>query len=365
MKQIVIPIVIIGAGPTGLLLQRMLYNRGIESLILENRNESYLRSLSRPSIVDGDTVELLKREKIGSPFLEVKKDLDAMCIRFDGKSHLLPYQERKSYSEQNVITGSLIDRNKEAGLKILWEGKGQRFEGLEEDEVTVHYTLDARLHKLKCQYVVGCDGYFGISRSYIAEDQRREEKVQFPYSWYEIKIASTPQFESETCSIHTDGLVIQTWAGTDHTRYFVQCENGTNPEDWSDDHILSLLNKRLSQGIHANEIIERKVHTMMTMTSQKLQRGRLFIAGEAAHVVPLIGSKGMNQSLRNVQLLAEGFDAKFNQSDALKLENYTNEALPKVAATAKLTHQLFDCFHSRSEWDLERATRLLSRDYDT
>jgi len=223
-------VVIIGAGPSGLLLARMLSNRGIDCLILENRNESFLSKLNRGGFLEDTIVKVLLEENATKHLMTKGIGINKINFHVNGEKFLIPLNKNSKqtiiYDQRNLVA-DLLENLKEDNVPIIFEAKAQRYEGLEKDKVRIVYTLDGQLQDMTGDYVVGCDGYRGISRRSIPRAQRKEVKKELDLAWLEWIVEEKSESNNPIIALHNDGFAMQTINVNNQTRYYFQIERGT------------------------------------------------------------------------------------------------------------------------------------------
>lgn len=351
-------VAIIGAGPSGLLLARLLQNRGIDCIILENRNEPYLRQLNRGGILEHEVVQLLLKEKASNQILEKGILLSQLDFNIQGEKIQLPLDFEKNrkpfiYNQQKIVA-DLLDGLKANELPIIFEAKGQRYEGLDDDVVKIIYTLNGQIHSMTCDYVVGCDGYRGISRRTIPKSQRQEVSEELPYAWLEWQSSNSSEVKSLIISFGENGFAMQVPDTNDKTRFYLQVKRGTEKDDLPIEELIwEDFENRIGSSIERTKMENKKLDYMRLYHSQAMQYGRLFIAGDAAHMVPRLGSKGLNLAFKDAAKLADGFFHFYKNVDESYLENYTQRCLKDNLKTIEFTNHLNYLFHKNEKTSFE------------
>ncbi len=356
-------IVIIGAGPSGLLLARMLSNRGIDCLILENRNEAFFKKISRGGFLEDKIVKVLLKEKASQNLQAKGIPLKQFDFRINGESLLLSLEEKGPekqaviYDQSNLVL-DLIESLKAEEVPIIFEAKGQRYEGLESDKVRIVYTLDGQLHDITCDYVVGCDGFRGISRRSIPRAQRTETKEELDFAWMEWIVEGEPESKAPILALHKEGFAMQSINANKQTRYYFQIERGIEKDDLPPPQtIWEELEKRLGLKTSRGKMLNIKLDYMRFFHSDLMQHGRLFIAGDAAHQVPRWGSKGLNMALADAINLAEAFNGWYNLKEKLFLDSYSNSCVAENLIKQQYTLYLNQIFHKNKKREFEAQVK--------
>lgn len=354
-------VAIIGAGPAGLLLARLLFNSGIDCIILENRNEAFLRKKNRGGFLEKEIVQVLTKEKASKRLASKGIPIHQIAIHIDGEPTLLPLEpDGPLIFDQKIIVEDLIEGLKADGQTIIFEAKAQRYEGLDKEVVRIVYTLDGQLYDMTCDYIVGCDGFSGISRRSIPRALRQEQKVDLPLAWLEWITDGLPAEKHPIMAYHEDGFAMQTMDAAGQTRYYLQVKRGTEKDDLPpESEIWDSLEKRLGKAVHRGAMGNKTIDYMRLFSTQQMQFGRLFLAGDAAHQVPRLGSKGINMAFADAIKLAKGLiDYYQNQQTAL-LDNYTAACLAVNQPKSDMTHQLNQLFHQEPDVpSIDKVTQL-------
>ena len=340
-------VVIIGAGPAGLLLARLLTNQNIDCVILENRNEAFLRKNNRGGFLEQEVAQLLQRENSNCSIQEKGKAVDQIHFHYDDKKINLPIVEKKPiiYDQKNVVA-DLLDSLKTDAIPIIFEAKGQRYEGLTDDKVKVVYTLNGQIYSMAADYVAGCDGFRGISRRSIPKKLRQEIQQELPYAWLEWSVDKAPTNEAPIIAFHKNGFAMQTPSTNGQTRFYLQVKRGTEMDDLpSVDEIWTDIETRLSSSVIQGDMLHRKLDYMRFYSTLAMQYGRLFIAGDAAHQVPRFGSKGINLALRDADKLAKGFIAFYKNNTTTFLDNYSSRCVEGNRLIMQSTKKFNQIFH--------------------
>jgi len=361
-------VAIIGAGPAGLLLSRMLYNAGIESIILENRNENYLRQRLRAGVQEEGTVAAFIEAGVGEKLQKESMEHHGIRFHFAKEQH---YIDVKRLTEGKVVTVygqrniscDMIDHAHKDNLQIIFEAKAQRLEGLTTDSPIVHFSLDGTLHELHCEFVAGCDGYHGISRPSIPRSLRKEYVHEFEHSWYGILAEAPPSFDEVVYAHHPNGFALQSMRSPQLSRMYIQCPNKTDPDSWEEEALWDELDLRLGYANNRGKIIDKGVASMRSFVCDNMQHGKLFIAGDAAHIVPPTGAKGMNLAVSDIKVLAKGLIDHYTDKNDDILNRYTKICMSRIWKVERFSWWVTTSFHTlenQSEFDTKMQEATLS-----
>ncbi|MCB0647779.1 MAG: FAD-dependent monooxygenase [Saprospiraceae bacterium] len=319
-------VAIIGAGPSGLLLARMLLNRGISCLLFENRNEKYLRRLRRGGYLSDAVLSMVKNE-MKSP------RLDAFVLRVDSMD-VVSEEGKKSYPtseistfyanilDQHILANALLDDVQSDDCPILFEAKAQRYEGLEADEIKIVFSQHGKLSHVYCSYVVGSDGYNGISRRCIPPESRNEYLEELPLAWLEW----TTEEACKGSLIHkgSDHFAMCTATSEGGSRYYLQVKRGWEIDDLPEENELwEMVESRLRTSFQHLPMLDKRLDYMRVFYTHAMQFGRLYIAGDAAHQVPRFGSASLNLGLMDVERLARAFETYYKFGSKEELDEYS------------------------------------------
>lgn len=349
---------IIGAGPAGLTLSRLLYNAGIESIILENRNESYLRQRLRAGVMEQGTVNTFVEAGVGDKLQKEKMIHEGIGLHFNGRAQRLDVKgltnggEVTVYGQRN-ITNDMIDHAHKDGLHIVWEAKAQRLEGFDDKnkDTIIHYSLNGKMYTLECDFIAGCDGFHGISRPSLPISSENIFTYEFPYSWYGILAEAPPMSHEVIYGHHPDGFALQSMRGPEISRLYIQCPNGTDPDAYEDEWLWDELDKRLGVSNNRGPIINKGVAPMRSFVCDVMQHGSLFIAGDSAHIVPPTGAKGMNLAIADINVLSKGLINHYKEQDDDILNRYTDICLRRIWKVERFSWWVTTTFHVEENQD--------------
>lgn len=363
-------VAIIGAGPSGLILARMLYNRGLNPIVLENRNENYLRSRIRTGILDFNTIATLKEEKIGDTIDNEGLINNHIKLVVDNGINILNLKKltdnkHRVLLRQTTLVNEILDKSKKDNLKIIWEAKGQRLEGITDNKTTIHYSLHGKLYTLVCDYVVGCDGWMGICRPTTMQFGNEAFSKIYPFSWYGfIAEEENNLLNAEvTYAFHKNGFAFKMPTTKNTSRYYLQCENGTDPDAFEDNQLWDELDIRMNTTLKRLKIIKKEVHTISYSSVKNMQYGNLFLAGDAAHLLPITGGKGLNIAVSDVKTLADAFVSFYRDKNSKQLENYSKICLENNRNSIEFTKWMTTTFHQFDEEKVAQTKELYNLMY--
>ncbi|MGZ4314484.1 MAG: 4-hydroxybenzoate 3-monooxygenase [Gaiellaceae bacterium] len=322
---------IVGAGPAGLTLARLLENAGIETVILEARSREYCEARIRAGVLEQGTVDLLREAGVGERMDREGIVHHGISLQFDGERHRIPLSELANgrsiviYGQTEVVK-DLVEARLASGLPLHFDTPA---EAIDPESGLVRYADG----ELECDFVAGCDGFHGVSRGSMPVGVLREFSREYDYGWLGILADVEPSINELVYAHHEEGFALLSLRSPTRSRYYLQCSPDENLEEWPDERIWEELQRRTSvDGWTLNEgpILEKGVTGMRSYVCEPMRHGRLFLAGDAAHIVPPTGAKGLNLAIRDVQVLAEALMHWYESGDASLLDAYSEHCLRRV-----------------------------------
>ena len=332
-------VAIIGAGPAGLMLGHLLHLRGIDSVILENRSRDYVIERVRAGVLEQGTVDLMTSTGVGDRLRREGMRHDGIHLAFNGRRHRVDMAELTSGRAitiygQNEVVKDLMDARLQTGRPLHFEVGSVTPSRLSDDTPVVSFTQDGEQHELLCDFIAGCDGFHGVCRTVIPSSHLTAYEREYPFGWLGILAHAAPSSEELVYSNHPRGFALFSMRSPQVTRLYLQCAPDENLDEWPDERIWDELRQRLStdDGWRPNEgeIFQKAVTGMRSFVVEPMRFGRLFLAGDAAHIVPPTGAKGLNLAMADVNRLAHAF-AEFYQSNcADALDTYSDRGLRRT-----------------------------------
>jgi p-hydroxybenzoate 3-monooxygenase len=325
---------IVGAGPAGLLLAHLLHRAGIESVVVENRSRKYVEERVRAGLLEQNTTDVLEASGVGERMRREGLVHHGIELRFSGRSHRVPLTDLTGrsitiYGQQEVVK-DLIAARLGCGGEILFEAAEVALEGLDGDKPAITCTHGGKRVRIDCDYIAGCDGSHGVSKGFIPEGVLTHFEREYPFAWLGILAKAPPVSHELIYSRHESGFALFTMRSTSLTRAYLQCAPDEDLAQWSDRRIWDALRTRLQgDGLVEGEIVLRGVTPMRSDVVEPMQYGRLFLAGDAAHIVPPTGAKGLNLAVHDICVLAEALVAAY-RGDRSRLERYSPRCLKRV-----------------------------------
>jgi p-hydroxybenzoate 3-monooxygenase len=333
-------VAIVGAGPAGMLLAHLLAADGVESVIVETRSEEYVASRIRAGILEQSTVDLLRATGLGDRLNREGDQHRGIYLQWPEERHHLDFVDLTGRSVwvygQTEVQKDLIAARTAAGQEIHYEVTDTALHDLETDRPSVTFTdAGGAARRLVADVVVGCDGSFGPSRGMVPSKVRRQWEKVYPYSWFGILADVAPSTDELIYAWHGDGFALHSMRSSSVSRFYLQVPNETSVDDWSDDRIWESLAARLGHGqdgweLTPGPITDKSVLPMRSFVQTPMRHGRLFLAGDAAHIVPPTGAKGLNLAVADVALLAPALVDLVRKDDHRLVDAYSDTALRRV-----------------------------------
>ncbi|HUZ21638.1 MAG TPA: 4-hydroxybenzoate 3-monooxygenase [Acidimicrobiales bacterium] len=329
---------IIGAGPAGLFLSHLLHLEGVESVVVESKSREYVEGRVRAGVLENDTIELMRATGVGAGH-----DRDGLVhhgieLRFDGAGHRIPMSELTGgrvisiYGQQSVVR-DLADARAAAGGALHYEADDVRLELAETDRPLLRFRLGGAEQVLECDYVAGCDGFHGVSRGSIPEGVLTRYERTYPFAWLGILASVAPSTEELIYGFHERGFVLHSLRSPEVSRLYLQCEPGEDIANWPDERIWEELHRRLATRdgwtLKEGPILEKGITPMRSFVVAPMQHASLFLAGDAAHIVPPTGAKGLNLAVADVLVLSRAIAAA-QRGDREPLARYSETCLRRV-----------------------------------
>jgi p-hydroxybenzoate 3-monooxygenase len=344
---------IIGAGPSGLMLAQILHLHGIESVIVERSSREHVQARLRAGVLEQGTVEMMREFGVGERVGTVGLKQRAIDFRFNGESHPIDFEAvcgRNTwvYPQHEVVTDLMAARDR-SGLPVIYGAPVSRIEGLEGNRPVIHFEHNGEQASLECDYVAGCDGFRGISRAAIPADRLKVFDRIYPFGWLGILAEAKPAIEDITWGCHDDGFAMMSIRSPSVTRLYLQCQPDDSPDNWSDDRIWAELHKRLDvpglPPVEEGRITQKGVTAMRSFLAEPMQYGRLFLAGDAAHIVPPTGAKGLNSAMADVKVLGRALAEHYRKGRKDLLERYSDVCLKRMWLVQRFSAGLCTMVH--------------------
>ena len=347
-------IAIIGAGPSGLLLGQLLHKAGIDNIILERQTADYVLGRIRAGILEQVTVDLMDEAGVGQRLHHEGIVHHAIELVFRGERHPIEVDRLTggkvvtAYG-QTELTRDLMEARQAAGLPTVYEAADVSLHGFDGDKPVVRWRHGGQDHELQCDFIAGCDGYHGVSRATVKDKVTEYEKV-YPFGWLGV-LADVPPVSPHAIVYGNSerGFSLCSMRSLTRSRYYVQCPLDDKVEDWSDERFWDELKRRvdphLASSIVTGPSIEKSIAPLRSFVAEPMRFGRLFLAGDAAHIVPPTGAKGLNLAASDVKYLSSAFIEHYRERSAAGLDHYSARALQRVWKAERFSWWLTSLMH--------------------
>jgi p-hydroxybenzoate 3-monooxygenase len=351
-------VAIVGAGPAGLTLGLLLHRAGIETVILENRSREYVEARVRAGVLEHDVADLFERGGVGERMRREGLVHGGVELQAAGERHRIAFDELTGKSivvyGQTEIVKDLIAARLESAAPLRFEVDSVALHNLDTEHPRVTYALGDELRELTCDLVAGCDGFHGVSRGSIPPGVLREFTREYPYGWLGILASVAPSSEELVYAHHERGFALLSMRSPELSRLYLQCAPDEDVSAWPDERIWEELQTRLGVDgwtLHEGPILEKGVTPMRSYVVEPMQWGRLFLAGDAAHIVPPTGAKGLNLAVRDVHVLADAIVAWYGAGDRAQLDAYSETCLRRVWRAEHFSWWMTTMLHRRPDGD--------------
>jgi p-hydroxybenzoate 3-monooxygenase len=362
---------IVGAGPAGLLLSHLLHLRGIDSIVVDNRSRAEIEGTIRAGVLEQCTVDLLSEAGLGERLARDAFFHRGIYLRFGGRTHHIDMQALTGGSlvtiyPQHVLLKDLIAARLANHGDIRFGVADALIEGLAGDRPSIRFVHEGMAQTIECELIAGCDGAHGICRSVIPEDSTRRHERTYPFGWLGVLVEAPPSSDELVYAAHARGFALLSTRSATLQRMYLQCDPGDAVGDWPDDRIWEALHTRTAADgwrLHEGPITHKIVVPMRSFVCEPMQYRRLFLAGDAAHVVPPTGAKGLNLAVADARVLAHAID-RHARGDCLPLENYSATCLPRVWKSQRFSWWMTTLLHrSEGESSFDEQRRLAELEY--
>ncbi|MFN2628224.1 MAG: 4-hydroxybenzoate 3-monooxygenase [Gaiellaceae bacterium] len=329
---------IVGAGPAGLTLAHLLHRQGIESVVIEARSRDYVEHRIRAGVLEQGTADLLDGLGVGERMHREGIVHHGLELQFDGERHRIPLSELAEgrsiviYGQTEVVK-DLIAARIDAGVPPLFEVADVGVHELESERPRIRFRHGGVEHELQCDLIAGCDGFHGICRTSIPAGILRTFTREYPFGWLGILAEVAPSSDELVYAHHERGFALLSLRTPELSRYYLQCRADEDLAAWPDERIWEELQRRVGLGgwtLHDGPIVEKGVTGMRSYVAEPMQHGRLFLAGDAAHIVPPTGAKGLNLAIADVRVLAEALVGWYRFGSDAGLDAYSANCLRRV-----------------------------------
>ncbi len=333
-----VQVAIIGAGPSGLLLGAKLHRAGIDAIVIEQRSAEYVLGRIRAGVLEQGTVDMMDSLGLGARMHAEGLVHGGFNLGYRNSHHRIDLHAHTGKDVmvygQTELTRDLMDARAQWGAKTVYEAENVQVHGFDGNTPTVTYTKDGKTHEVQCDYIAGCDGYHGVSRASVPAASIRAYERVYPFGWLGVLADVPPVAHELIYSNHERGFALCSMRSKTRSRYYIQCALDDKVEQWSDQAFWDELRRRLdpeaAESMVTGPSIEKSIAPLRSFVAEPMRFGRLFLVGDAAHIVPPTGAKGLNLASSDVHYLAHGLVEHYLEKSAAGLDAYSGRALRRV-----------------------------------
>lgn len=346
-------VAIIGGGPSGLLLSQLLMRAGISTVVLERQTRDYVLGRIRAGVLERGAVEMLHRAGCGERLAREGIVHEGCNLSTVNGMFRVDFQARVGEAVtvygQTEVTQDLYAAQDAAGAVIIHEAANVALHDLEGSAPWVSYEKDGQTHRIDCDFIAGCDGFHGVSRQSIPTDKRTEYERVYPFGWLGVLSRTAPAAEELIYANHPRGFALASMRNPTLSRYYIQVPLSDKVEDWTDQAFWDELRRRLpadvAESLQTGPAIEKSIAPLRSFVAEPLRWGRLFLVGDAAHIVPPTGAKGLNLAASDVHYLSEALQGAIMERDDAALDQYGPRALKRIWGAMRFSWWMTSILH--------------------
>ena len=353
-------VAIIGSGPAGLLLGQLLHCYGIDNVVLERKDRNYVLGRIRAGVLEQGTVGLLEEAGVAERLHRDGLVHDGVELCFDGSRHRIDMKAATGGKTmvvygQTEVTRDLMDGRLRVGRETIYDAGDVSLHDFDTEKPKVRYVKDGRTHEVACDFIAGCDGFHGVSRQSVPASAITTFERTYPFGWLGV-LAETPPVSPELIyTNHERGFALCSMRSPTRSRYYVQCTNDDHVDNWSDDRFWDELRRRLDPKAAAEIItgpsIEKSIAPLRSFVAEPMRFGRLFLAGDAAHIVPPTGAKGLNLAASDVHYLSHALREFYLDGSSAGIDGYSAKALARVWKAERFSWWMTSMLHRFPDTD--------------
>ena len=353
-------VAIIGAGPAGLLLGQLLSRAGIDNVILERRSADYVLSRIRAGVLEQGMVDLLHEAGVGGRLDHEGLVHDGFSLAFNDALHRLDLKKLSGGKTvtvygQTEVTRDLIEARQALGRPTVYEAENVALHDFDGPAPRVTFRANGQEKELHCDFIAGCDGYHGIARASVPARSLQTFERVYPFGWLGLLVDKPPAAHELVYANHERGFALCSMRSAGRSRYYVQVPLGEKVEDWSDDAFFDELRRRLpaevAGAVQTGPSLEKSIAPLRSFVAEPMRFGRLFLAGDAAHIVPPTGAKGLNLAASDIRYLFDAFREHYRDGSDAGLEGYSARALARVWKAERFSWWMTNLLHRFPERD--------------
>jgi len=364
---------IIGSGPSGLLLARLLHLQGIDSIILESRSREYVLGRIRAGVIEQGMADLLREAKVGERMDREGLIHEGINIAFDGRLERIDFPKHTNgkvvmvYGQTEITYDLMKAHIDEAGCDVQYEAPAIQVEDYDTDSSKIIYEQNGEQKELVCDFVAGCDGFHGVARKSVPADKLTNFERTYPFGWLGILSDVPPVKEELIYANHERGFALCSMRSHTRSRYYIQCLRDDNVENWTDDAFWDELRRRLppeeAESMVTGPRLEMSITPLHSFVAEPLRFGRLFLAGDAGHIVPPTGAKGLNLAASDIYYLSRAFIAYYKEKRTDLLDRYSDAALRRVWKAIRFSWWYTSLLHKYDDDLMSRRLQVAELDY--
>ncbi|MBB4419588.1 p-hydroxybenzoate 3-monooxygenase [Rhizobium leguminosarum] len=368
-------VAIIGSGPSGLLLGQLLTEAGIDNVIVDRVNKDYILGRVRAGVLEEGTVGLLDQAKSGARLHAEGLPHDGFSLAFDGRDHRIDLHEltggrRVTVYGQTEVTRDLMERREASGSPSIYDAANVTPHDFDGHSPFVTYTKDGATQRIDCDFIAGCDGFHGASRKAVPEKAIRCFEKVYPFGWLGVLADVAPVSHELIYANHPRGFALCSMRSATRSRYYIQCTLDEKIEDWSDDRFWDDLRRRLpahhAEALTTAPSFEKSIAPLRSFVAEPMRFGRLFLVGDAAHIVPPTGAKGLNLAASDVHYLYSGLVEHYRERSNSGIDAYSQKALARVWKAVRFSWWMTTMMHRFPDTgDFEQKIQEAELDYLT
>ena len=363
---------IVGAGPAGLMLSHLLHRAGISSIIVEARSRAYCEARIRAGLIEQWAADMLVETGVGARMRRESIVHDGIYLCFNGALHHIDFHKLVGkrvtiYGQQEVVK-DLIARRIGDGGQMLFEASDVRVEDIGGRSPKIRFRHDGKAQEIDCDFIGGCDGFHGVCRPSIPASALTVYDREYPFAWLGILAEAAPVADELIYAYHPRGFSLFSMRSPALVRYYLQCAPGEDLDQWPDDRIWDELETRLggTRKLPRGPVVEKIVAPMRSFVAEPMQHGRLFLAGDSAHIVPPTGAKGMNLAFADVRVLSRAIDEFYRSGATALLDSYSQTCLRRVWKAQRFSWWMTRLMHLfPEETPFDRRRQIAELDYVT
>ncbi len=366
-------VAIIGAGPSGLLLSQLLHLNGVDNIVLERQSREHVASRIRAGVLETGTVDLLLQAQVGERLLNERLVHEGFALGFAGRSFRVDLKhftgDAVSVYGQTEVIKDLTDARLAAAAKLIFDVRDVGVEGFDGSQPVVRYSHDGRTHTINCDFIAGCDGYHGVCRRSIPPGAAQSFERIYPFGWLGILADVPPVAHELIYSNHERGFALCSMRSLTRSRYYLQCPLDENLESWPDPRFWDELRRRLptvvAEALITGPSIEKSIAPLRSFVVEPLKFGRLFLVGDAAHIVPPTGAKGLNLAAADVRVLYQALVEFYRTGNGDLIDGYSAQCLRRIWKAVRFSWWFTSLTHKFSEDLFAHRLQLSELDYLT